>query len=70
MKEIKSYRKTITPKEASELFGLNCGTLANLRKQKKGCIYYKRGKSIFYFIDDVERWLRSNPVQTADSIRE
>jgi len=65
----KIARKAITPRQASQAYGLSEGTLANMRHQKTGPKYYKIGKrKVIYFIDDFESWLRKNPVLTIDSL--
>lgn len=62
--------KALTPEGVCEVYSIPKGTLANLRWKGKGPRYHKRGKRIVYFIEDVEKWLKSEPVQTKDSIRE
>ena len=61
-------KKAGTPFEMSRLYGIPAGTLANLRYQKKGPKFYKIGKSVLYFTEDFEDWLRRSPVLTKDSI--
>ena len=61
-------RKSATPQEIAAIYGVNAGTLANLRSQGKGAKYYRLGTKIIYFIEDFERWLTSEPVMTADSV--
>jgi hypothetical protein len=58
---------TITPEQAAERYGINKGTLANLRNQKKGCPYLKIGRKVLYPVKDFEAWLFSNPVKTMES---
>ena len=58
----------ITPEEAAERYGLNIGTLANLRSKKLGCPYFKVNRKILYRIDQFENWVFSEPVRTLDSI--
>lgn len=55
-----------TPEEIQAIFGLDVGTLANLRWKKKGPKFFKVGRRVYYFLKDVEDWLRRNPVLTAD----
>jgi len=57
---------TVTPRQAEDLFGLNRGSLANLRYQKRGPRYIKKGKKVFYFITDLTRWLKEGMVLTVD----
>ena len=40
------HRITITPEEACAMYGLNKGTLANLRSRKLGCPYFKINRKI------------------------
>lgn len=62
--------KAYLPPEVARVYKIPKGTLANLRSKKRGPKYYKIGrKKIIYFAEDVERWLRSNPVETFDSIK-
>jgi hypothetical protein len=60
-------KKSATPEMICDLFSIPVGTLANMRSQRKGPRYFKRGRRVTYFIEDVEAWLRSQPVQTIDS---
>lgn len=59
-------KKAYSPEELSEVYGLNVGTLANMRCAKRGPKYFKVGKKIIYFEQDIESWLRKNPVLTID----
>lgn len=52
-----------TARDISEIYGLNPGTLANMRSQRTGPLFVKRGRSVIYFLDDVESWLRSGSVK-------
>lgn len=61
-------KKTITPDDAVEMFGVTKGTLANLRSQKKGCKFYKMGKRVYYQVSEFEKWITSNPVMTKDCL--
>jgi hypothetical protein len=67
---MKQERKALTTKEVSEIYGVNLGTLANLRWSKLGPKYYRAGagRRIFYKPEDVEQWLFSQPVLTGDSL--
>lgn len=61
-------RKMVTPKEAAIRYGLSEGTLANWRCHREGPKFYKVGrKKIIYFLEDIEVWVRKNPVLTKDS---
>jgi hypothetical protein len=61
---------TVTPKEVETLFGIPRGSLANMRWAKKGPRFYKQGRKIFYFLSEFEAWIRSNPCQTIDSMKD
>ena len=60
-------QKAGTPKEMSKIYGIPLGTLANLRYQRRGPRFFRRGRSVLYFIEDFEAWLKSDPVLTTDS---
>ena len=67
---MKQEKKTISPETAAELYDLSRGSLANLRSKGKGPKFYKiGGRKVLYRVEDFEAWLKSNPVQTTDSIR-
>ena len=68
MKKMDVKRRALSPDEAAAMYGLNVGTLANLRYAKQGPKYFKVGKKVVYFVEDVEAWIRQNPVLTRDSI--
>lgn len=55
---------TISPEQAAERYGVNKGTLGNLRTQKKGPPYLKVGRKVLYRVKDFETWLFSQPVKT------
>jgi len=61
-------QRSASPKVVSELYGIPIGTLANLRWKKEGAKFYKRGRAVVYYLEDIESWLRSAPVLTADAI--
>jgi hypothetical protein len=56
----------LTPKEIQETYGLNIGTLGNMRFQKIGPKYYKLGRKIIYRVEDIENWISQNMVLTRD----
>jgi len=62
----KNERRAATAQELNMLYGLDVGSLANLRSQRRGPKFFKVGKRVYYFLVDVEAWLRRNPVLTAD----
>ncbi|MCX5810156.1 MAG: DNA-binding protein [Proteobacteria bacterium] len=66
---MRDIKRTAKPGEISVIFGLDTGTLANMRSQKRGPRYYKQGRGVFYFLEDVEAWLKQNPMETIDSIK-
>ncbi len=68
MKTVQLAQKSATPEMISQVYSIPVGTLANLRSQRKGPRYFKRGRRITYFIEDVEAWLRAQPVHTKDSM--
>jgi hypothetical protein len=69
MNKQKSEKQFYTPKEAADFFGFAEGTLANLRCQRLGCKFYKRGRKVLYAAEDFESWIKSNPVLTMDFLR-
>lgn len=65
---------TMSPEQAAERYGINKGTLANLRSKKQGPPYLKmpgQGKKkntkILYRVKDFEAWVFANPVKTMES---
>jgi hypothetical protein len=62
----KPDKKYCTPAEIAEIFSLNVNTLANLRAQKRGPVFFKAGKKILYSIQEVEQWLVSRKRKTVD----
>ena len=61
-------KRMVSPKTACELYDLNPGTLANLRNLRKGPRFYKCGRRILYDVEDLEAWLKRQPVLTIDSL--
>jgi hypothetical protein len=66
MKE-KIEKVTLTGEEIEALYGVDKGTLANLRSKRQGCPYFKRGRRVYYKKSDWETYLFSNPVLTVDA---
>jgi hypothetical protein len=73
--ESKLQKKALTPKEVSQVYGLNVGTLANWRYQKIGPRYYRvhsggtaGSRKVIYMLDDIEAWIKQCPVLTMDSL--
>jgi len=65
---MKNERKALTAKEVSEIYGINLGSLCNLRWSRRGPKYFKAGRRIVYRPEDVEQWLFSRPIFTIDVI--
>ncbi|MBA2848672.1 helix-turn-helix domain-containing protein [Thermosulfuriphilus ammonigenes] len=56
----------IAATEVSKLFpGLSPKTLANLRSQGRGPRFFKKGRRVFYRVEDLERWLAEGEVKTS-----
>ena len=68
MNTVNIEKSFLTACEAAHLGGFAPGTLANMRHQKKGCAFYKRGSKVLYDRAEFEAWLRENPVKTIDSL--
>jgi len=68
MSEDNIKQVSVTPEQAAELYGLNIGSLANMRCRKQGPRYYKvgKGKKVVYRVEDLEQWLFNEPVMTID----
>lgn len=66
--EIATIRRiTIDPETARIVYGVDTGTLANLRCHKQGPPYLKVGRKVLYPVKEFEAWLFSNPVKTNES---
>jgi len=61
-------KKALVPSEVDKVYSIPAGTQANMRSEGRGPRFYRVGRKIYYFADDVEKWLRSNPVETVDSV--
>ena len=55
-------KQFLNTKEAAHYTGFAAGTLTQFRYHKKGCRYYKHGNKIVYSVDDLNDWIKSNPV--------
>lgn len=64
----KLVKRAGSPYEVYVTYGIPLGTLANMRWKKVGPKFYRQGRRIVYFFDDVEAWLKENPVLTIDSL--
>ena len=63
-------KRTLTPDDVSEMYQIPKGSLANMRHKKIGPRYYKVGRRVRYFIEDIELWIKSEPILTRDCIEE
>lgn len=68
-KGVKMEKLTITTEEAAVMFGIPKGTFNNLRYQKRGPRYFKRGKRCLYKPADILKWIEEAPVMTLDTIK-
>lgn len=74
MKKKIEEKRTLTPQQVEEIYGIPVGTLANMRCQKRGPKYFPLGdipgkrRRILYYIEDIESWIRKYPVLTIDSL--
>jgi hypothetical protein len=74
MKKKLEEKRTLTPQQVEEIYGIPVGTLANMRCQKRGPKYFPLGdipgkrRRILYYIEDIESWIRKYPVLTIDSL--
>lgn len=59
---------TASPEEICSMFGLNPGSLANMRSKRQGPKFYKIGRKVLYRPAEVERWITETPVLTTDSL--
>jgi len=57
-----------SPGACAQTYSLNVGTLANLRAQRRGPRFYRVGRKILYFREDIEAWLKQTPVLTRESV--
>jgi len=65
---MKTEKAAFSTKEAAENYNTTPGTLANLRSQLKGPKFYKAGRKILYFREDLEAYFRRSPVLTRDCL--
>lgn len=61
-------KRTATPLEVSQMYGLSVGTLANMRAVRKGPKYYKFGRKVLYDLTEFETFVKSHPVLTIDDM--
>lgn len=70
MNTCSTQRLALSTREVAQTYGINEGTLANLRWLKQGPKYYRCGRRILYRPDDVEQWLFSTPVANSNPLEE
>lgn len=51
-------KRAVTSAEAASMYGWTVGALAQLRHRRQGPKFYKVGKKVLYFIEDIESWIR------------
>ena len=59
-------KKAISPAGLESIYSIPVGTSANMRSFKRGPRYYKVGAKVLYLVEDIEAWIRQNPVLTRD----
>lgn len=52
----------LTRQQAAQYLMMTPGSLSNLHGQGKGPAYYKRGKLVYYRIEDLDAWITSGRV--------
>lgn len=57
-----------SPAEVETSFSIPVGTQANLRLRGEGPRFFRLGRKILYLREDVEAWIKREPVETKDSI--
>ena len=65
-KQKTASKRALTPKECEVIYGLNVGTLANMRVKKVGPRYIKLGKKVLYLAEDIEGLMAEHIVLTRD----
>ena len=53
----------LTPKAAAEYVQSTQTPLAQYRSERRGPAYIKRGRLVFYTVDDLDNWMRANRVE-------
>lgn len=61
-----NQKKFLNTAEASQRIGIPKGTLNNMAWKKTGPRFFKVGKRRLYDIDDLDTFIKSNPVLTID----
>jgi len=59
-------KKFISTTEAAQRIGIPEGSLNNMAWKKTGPRFYKVGKRRLYDVDDLDAFVKSNPVLTID----
>lgn len=59
-------KRTATPLEISQMYGVSVGTLANMRAAKRGPRYYKFGRKVLYDLAEFDAYAKAHPVLTID----
>jgi len=59
-------KKFLPTNEAAQRIGIPPGTLSNMAWKKTGPKFYKVGNRRLYDIDDLDAFVKSNPVLTID----
>lgn len=59
-------KKFLPTNEAAQRIGIPVGTLNNMAWKKIGPKFYKVGNRRLYDIDDLDAFIKSNPVLTID----
>ena len=64
--EQKASKECLTAGEVEQYYGLNKGSLANLRCQGRGPAYFKDGRTILYRRTDIDDYIKAGRVRTHD----
>jgi hypothetical protein len=73
LEDAEQKKRTLTTQEVEMLYSIPAGSLCQLRYLKRGPKYFILGNTdskrhkVLYFVEDVENWIKSNPVHTVDS---
>ncbi|MDD5772370.1 MAG: DNA-binding protein [bacterium] len=63
----KIEKRALAPRDVSFMYGISEGTLANWRCKREGPKFYKiGGRKVVYLLNDLDVWVRSNPVLTKE----
>jgi hypothetical protein len=64
---MKTEKQGFSAKEVEEIYGASEGHLANMRCRLEGPKFYRVGRKILYFREDLEAYFRQQPVLTSVS---